>query len=29
MNAEKIENEENMKGWTQLPQENIVISEPC
>lgn len=29
MNAEKISNEENMKGWTQPPQKCIVTAEPC
>lgn len=29
MKAEKDANEENMKGWTQNSQKNIVISEPC
>jgi len=29
MNAEKVTNEENMKGWTQQPQNCIVTAEPC
>lgn len=29
MRAEKIENEENMKGWTQQTQQSIVTAEPC
>lgn len=29
MKAEKDANEENMKGWTQNLEKNIVTSEPC
>ncbi|XP_025424718.1 protein FAM177A1-like isoform X2 [Sipha flava] len=29
MNAEKVSNEENMKGWTQTPQKCIINTEPC
>lgn len=29
MNAEKAVDEENMKGWTQKPQTNVVTAEPC
>jgi len=29
MNTEKATNEENMKGWTQQPQNSIVTAEPC
>jgi hypothetical protein len=29
MNAEKIVNEENMKGWTQPPQKSTITAEPC
>jgi len=29
MNAEKVVNEENMKGWTQQPPKCIITAEPC
>lgn len=29
MNAEKVSNEENMKGWSQPPQKSIITAEPC
>ncbi|XP_026813424.1 protein FAM177B-like isoform X1 [Rhopalosiphum maidis] len=29
MKAEKIVNEENMKGWTQQPQKSTITAEPC
>lgn len=29
MNAEKVTDEENIKGWIQNPQANIVTTEPC
>lgn len=29
MNAEKVVDEENIKGWTQKLQTNVVTAEPC
>lgn len=29
MNAERVENEENMKGWTQQPTKYTITAEPC
>jgi len=29
MNANKVANEENMKGWTDQPHNYIVTKEPC
>jgi len=29
MNAEKVANEESMKGWTQQSPKCIVTAEPC
>lgn len=29
MNAEKVINEENIKGWNQQPQKSIITAEPC
>ncbi|VVC38608.1 Hypothetical protein CINCED_3A011409 [Cinara cedri] len=29
MNAEKVMDEENMKGWTQSPQKYTITTEPC
>lgn len=29
MNAEKVTNEENMRGWSQKQQKCIITTEPC